>query len=337
MPRPRQRIPTLKANIMPRPTLPCRAPSPRCALLLSWLLVALLGAAPGRAAECAHHDDAPRTAVISAFAPEARALEALVEQGTTCQINGVNFATGQIAGQPVVVFMSGISMVNATMTAQIAIDRFNVTRLIFCGIAGGADPGLTIGDVVVPERWGEYLEASFARQTPEGLRPFDYGQGPFFKNFGMIFPNGVLVGNAVEPSHYRFWFDADPQLLEAAHTAAGRVTLKTCAAKDRCLAHAPKVVVGGNGVSGQAFVDNAEFRRYVFATFQARVMDMESAALAHVAYANRKPFIVFRSLSDLAGGGEGANQMLTFMDLASANSAELVRVFLQTLGTPPGH
>jgi len=301
------------------------------------LLGALLAPASAKAVECARVDEAPRTAVISAFAPEARALEALVEQGTTCQINGVNFVTGRIAGQPVVVFMSGISMVNATMTAQIVIDRFNVTRLIFCGIAGGADPGLTIGDVVVPERWGEYLEASFARETPQGMQPFDYGQGPFFKNFGMIFPNGVLVGNSEEPSHYRFWFNADPQLLAAARTAAGLVKLKVCAAPDRCLAHAPKVVVGGSGVSGQAFVDNAEFRRYVFATFEARVMDMESAALAHVAYANRKPFIVFRSLSDLAGGGEGANQMLTFMDLASANSAELVRVFLQTIGTPAQH
>ncbi len=322
---------------MPRPISLIHARALRYSILLPWLLVALLGAAPGRTAECAHVDETPRTAVISAFAPEASALEALVDQGRTCQVNGVNFVTGRIAGQPVVVFMSGISMVNATMTAQIVIDRFNVTRLVFCGIAGGADPGLTIGDVVVPERWGEYLEASFARETPQGMRPFDYGQGPFFRNYGMIFPNGVLVGNSVEPSHYRFWFEADPQLLDAARTAAGRVKLKVCAGEGHCLAHAPKVVVGGNGVSGQAFVDNAEFRRYVFATFEARVMDMESAALAHVAYANRRPFIVFRSLSDLAGGGEGANQMLTFMDLASANSAELVRVFLQVIGTLPEH
>ena len=39
---------------------------------------------------------------------------------------------------------------------------------------------------------------------------------------------------------------------------------------------------------------------------------MESAAVAHVAYANRVPFIAFRSLSDLAGGGSGhENEMGT--------------------------
>jgi len=310
-----------------------RALRPRLAAAGCSLLLALGAAAS--AADCPRADATPRTAVISAFPPEWRALQALVKQASDCQINGLDFRTGQIEGQDVVLFMSGISMVNAAMTTQIVIDRFNVDRLVFSGIAGGADPALTIGDVVVPQRWGEYLEAGFARDTPQGLAPFNYGQEPVFKNFGMIFPNGVKVGNAAEPGHYRFWFDADPQLLALARAAAARVTLQACTAAQRCLAHAPKVVVGGNGVSGTAFVDNAAFRRYVFATFEARVMDMESAALAHVAYANRKPFIVFRSLSDLAGGGEGANQVLTFMDLASANSAELVRVFLQGLAAAP--
>ena len=53
--------------------------------------------------------------------------------------------------------------------------------------------------------------------------------------------------------------------------------------------------------------------RGAFETFGARVLDMESAAVAHVAYANGVPFIAIRSLSDLAGGGEGANQMAVFL------------------------
>ncbi len=60
---------------------------------------------------------------------------------------------------------------------------------------------------------------------------------------------------------------------------------------------------------------------------------MGSASLAHVAYANCKSFIAFRSLSDMAGGGESANQMLTTMELASANSAELVRAFMRGFAT----
>jgi adenosylhomocysteine nucleosidase len=58
---------------------------------------------------------------------------------------------------------------------------------------------------------------------------------------------------------------------------------------------------------------------------------MESAAVAHVAYANGVPFIAFRSLSDLAGGGPGENEMGTFFQLASDNSAAFVREFLKQL------
>jgi adenosylhomocysteine nucleosidase len=95
----------------------------------------------------------------------------------------------------------------------------------------------------------------------------------------------------------------------------------------RRLSEPPQILVGGNGVSGMTFVDNAAFREFVFDTFQARVLDMESAAVAHVAYANGVAFIAFQSLSDLAGGGEGESQMATFMSLASRNSAEMVKAF----------
>ena len=49
---------------------------------------------------------------------------------------------------------------------------------------------------------------------------------------------------------------------------------------------------------------------------------------AFVAYINGIPLIVFRSLSDLTRGGPGANQMGTFLELASRNSASVVLAFL---------
>ena len=123
----------------------------------------------------------------------------------------------------------------------------------------------------------------------------------------------------------------DDSLLAAARVAAADVELDRCTADDTCLRHAPRIVVGGAGVSGGAFVDNAEFREYTFATFGARVLDMESAAVAHVAYANDVPFIAVRSLSDLAGGGEGENQMEVFLGLAAGNAAAVVTALLRSL------
>ena len=87
-------------------------------------------------------------------------------------------------------------------------------------------------------------------------------------------------------------------------------------------------------MSSPVFVDNAELREHVFATFEAQVLDMESAAVAQVAFSNNVPFIAFRSLSDLAGGGEGENEMGTFLSLAAGNAATVLRAFVQALDDP---
>ena len=98
--------------------------------------------------------------------------------------------------------------------------------------------------------------------------------------------------------------------------------------RDRCLEKQPRIVGGG---SGGAFIDNTAFRNWAFETFGARVLDMESAAVAHVAYANGVPFIAVRSLSDLAGGGEGANQLEVFLGLAAGNAASVVKALLRAM------
>lgn len=274
-------------------------------------------------------NDTPRVAVISAFPAELALLESKVQDARKQSINGVAFTTGTLEGKPVVLFLSGISMVNAAMNTQLALDRFRVSHIVFTGIAGGVNPQLKIGDVVIAQRWSEYLEALFAREVAPGKYvPPSHQDDVKLPNFGMIHPRPVGVrsaGHAEEEK--KFWFDADPQLLAVARRAALGIKLEQCDAQKHCLEHQPRVVVGGNGVSGQAFVDNAAFREYTSRTFDANVLDMETAAVAHVAYSNGVPFIAFRSLSDLAGGGEGENQIKTFFQIAADNSARVLLAF----------
>ena len=275
-------------------------------------------------------DSTSRIAVISAFAPEWIALQEMLEDRTDTVINGTTFASGTIEGKPVVLFLSGVSMVNAAMTSQLALDHFNIDRIVFSGIAGGVDPSLHIGDVVVPEQWAQYQEALYAREVEGKFVPPGWMSTPY-ANFGMMFPQDVEIAREGADPERKFWFEVDAEMLEVARTVAEAIDLEECAPENACLTHPPVIKVGGNGVSGQTFVDNAEFREWAFESFEAKVLDMESAAVAHVAYANEVPFIAFRSLSDLAGGGEGENEMGTFMQLASNNSAAVVRAFIAAL------
>lgn len=275
-------------------------------------------------------EDISRIAVISAFEQEWVVLQEKLSDRNETELNGTTFLTGKIEGKEVVLFLSGVSMVNAAMTTQMALDHFNINSIVFSGIAGGVDPSLHIGDVIVPVQWGQYLEAVFARETDgefatPGFIPTT------LPNYGMIFPREVRIARSGGGIEKKFWFESDPELLSVAEKIASEINLEDCVEMNKCLSNAPVIRVGGNGVSGQAFVDNADFREYSFTTFDAKVLDMESAAVAHVADVNDVPFIAFRSLSDLAGGGEGENEMSTFMGLASANSAAVVSAFIAAL------
>ncbi|WP_116081747.1 5'-methylthioadenosine/S-adenosylhomocysteine nucleosidase [Tropicimonas sp. IMCC34011] len=278
--------------------------------------------------------DSSRIAVMSAFEPEWIELQQDLEGVEEEVINGNRFVTGTLAGKEVVLFLSGVSMVNAAMTTQLALDRFDISHIVFSGIAGGVDPDLNIGDVVVPEKWGQYLEGIYARETDEGEFVIPGWMQSDFPNYGMMFTRGVtLIRDGSDEPETRFWFHVDPALLDIAKNLKDTTSLSACNEQDNCLSDAPEIVTGGSGVSGMTFVDNANYREFVYDTFEARVLDMESAAVAHVAYANEIPFIAFRSLSDLAGGGDGENEMATFMSLSSSNSSQVVEAFLAAMPT----
>jgi adenosylhomocysteine nucleosidase len=273
-------------------------------------------------------DSTPRLLVMSAFDAELSKLRSHTAVTATYEINGRTVSVGQLAGKNVVLLSSGESMVNAAMTVQATLDRFNVSGIVFSGIAGGINPDLAIGDVTVPAQWGEYQEQLFARQTAQGWSTTGFSQD--FGNFEGMFPQPVTVtqsGDTPDNPEQRFWFPVSLEMLATAKDIANQVPLSKCILVF-CLGSEPKVVVGGNGVSGPTFVDNAQYRAWVWQTFHADAVDMESAAVAHVAYTNNIPFIVFRSLSDLAGGGSGANEITTFFLLAADNSANVVEAFL---------
>ncbi len=300
------------------------------ALLLGAAGVLGLGgcaAVPG--AQAVRLDETPRIAVISAFQPELTLLLRKLQMPRQYSVNGVAFSAGTLEGRPVVVFLSGVSMTNAAMNTQLVLDRFHVSHIVISGIAGGVNPALHIGDVSVPTQWGQYLEGLMARETaPEKFTAPPWMKDATLPAFGMLHPRPVEVRSAAHPKPVRqFWFAADPKMLDVAR-GLRNVGLASCNASGKCLGTKPELVVGGNGVSGPAFMDNAAFRQYTFKTFQANVLDMETAATAVVAYSNGVPYIAFRSLSDLAGGGDGENEMGTFMSIAADNSAKVLLAFL---------
>lgn len=277
----------------------------------------------------------PRLAIISAYKGEHKGLLKATKTERRVWLKGHAYDVGRLAGHDVVLFLCGKSMVNAAIYTQIAIDHFDIRGIVVSGIAGGVNPNLHIGDVVVPDRWAEHDETLLAKQTgPNTYDLGDHGERPFpgHPHFGMIFPRGVQVYRDGKTS-VKYWFDADPGYLAAARRAARNARLSRRAPDGRELKHAPWVTVGGNGVSGMSFVENVAYRKWIWKAFKANGVDMESAAVAQTAYVNQLPFIAFRSLSDLAGAGPSTETRIFLKGLAARNSASYVIAFLKAL--PP--
>ncbi|GGK12122.1 5'-methylthioadenosine/S-adenosylhomocysteine nucleosidase [Caldalkalibacillus thermarum] len=61
----------------------------------------------------------------------------------------ITFYQGRMHEKDVILCQSGVGKVNASVCTQILIDDYDVDYIIFTGVAGGVDPQLNIGDIVI--------------------------------------------------------------------------------------------------------------------------------------------------------------------------------------------
>ena len=68
------------------------------------------------------------------------------------QVAHVTFDSGELGGRRVVLAAAGMGKVNAGLVATLLADRFDCNTIVFTGVAGGLDPQLHIGDIVIADR-----------------------------------------------------------------------------------------------------------------------------------------------------------------------------------------
>lgn len=273
----------------------------------------------------------PRLLIMTAMPLELEPLLQRADVADSLVLKGRRHYLATLGGVDVVLVAAGISMVNATMGAQAAIDHFNITGIVFCGIADGPGPDSGIGDVTVPAQWAQYQEHVF---SAEGRRGWRRGwRSPDLGSFGMMYPQPVRVvepDGAADEESLRLWFAVDAGMLEAARAVRmWPIDLLRCNDAEICVEEEPRVVVGGNGVSGPTIVDAGNYRTWVWETFRPDALDMETAAVGHVAWVNRLPYLGIRAVSDLAGAEAQANRMTTFGAMAARNAAAVTEAWLR--------
>ena len=201
--------------------------------------------------------------------------------GAAHEIGGLRFWRGQIAGREAMFVESGAGKVNAGVAASLLLDRFECRALMLCGVAGGLDPALGVGDVVVGT---SHVQHDYGVHKEEGFLTIQPGSRP-------------SLGDDPTPGY--------PE--EAALVARLRDAMKGLA-----LDPLPEAVgVGrrqptthfGTILTGDSFVNSDELRARLHLQFSAQAVEMEGGAVAQVArrWGGDIAFFNVRCLSDLAG------------------------------------
>lgn len=86
----------------------------------------------------------------------------------------------------------------------------------------------------------------------------------------------------------------------------------------------------GKVVSGDQFIGSGQRKNELVSEFGGTCAEMEGAAMAHVCYLNRKPWLIIRSISDKADG-EADLSYPEFKDLAARRAGELFKCILGKL------
>lgn len=249
----------------------------------------------------------PITAILGAFDKEVEMLEEQLTDKQEYKIEGMKFVSGTLRGKKVVVAWTGIGKVNAAMTTTLMIEHFRPNELIFTGIAGGINPELSFGDIVIAERTAQHdlgILTSAGLENKGAINPIDGRENPVF-------------------------FGADERLLKLAQQAAEQVELETI--KTNAGERTPRIVKGVV-VTGDIFVASAAKCAELRSSLGADAVEMEGAAVAQICYQQGIPCIVIRSLSDKAGE-KAFEDLHRYLETAAKNSASLVVEIVGLLGS----
>ena len=277
--------------------------------LLASLLLVAAACAPAPNPPAAASPAAAPLVIQGAMPVETDALVAALSGSAEVRIQGWTFWTGTLDGHPVIVSKTLKGMTNAAAATALAIERFHPAAIVNQGTAGGHDPALHVGDIVI----GAAAVNIGAFKT--GARAS--GQGT---NFDEWRPMDLIRTEGSAGQDPNAWvmrrFPAGAALLAAAKAVAPRYT--------------PGVAV--EGVIGSSDVWNSEHDRIarMHDAYGTSVEEMETAAAAQVAAASGVPFLGIRVLSN----------NITNDGVYSAASAaacqrfvlDVVREFLRTQG-----
>lgn len=239
----------------------------------------------------------PRLGLISAMPQEQKGL---ISQLTEMKVETRaqrEYVAGRLWGLQSVCVLSRMGKVAAATTATTLIEHFDVTHILFTGVAGAADDKVKVGDIVIADR----------------LIQHDMDSSPLFPRFEI-----PLTG--------RSFFEADTEMTEKLKFAVKRFFQddldQVIDEQDReSFRIAQPLMHTGLIASGDEFITcSRRMGKLKKDLPQLLAVEMEGAAVAQVCQEFGIPFAIMRTISD--GANEDAPvDFMKFIERVAADYA----------------
>ena len=226
--------------------------------------------------------------IIGAMDEEVEILKGLMTISETKTEAGMTFYKGTLHGKTIVLARSGIGKVNAAVCAQLMTTLFKIDYLINSGVAGTLCPDINQGDIVISTDAVQHDIDTTAFGDPLGCVP----------RLGVTF------------------FKASEDLITLAETAAKNLNFEGVS------------LFKGRIASGDQFIAGGALKDHIQKHFAPYAVEMEGAAIAHVAYLNEVPYVILRAISDKADGSAELSYE-EFLPLAAKHVSALVQEMLK--------
>ena len=250
--------------------------------------------------------------IMGAMQEEIAGIVSLLEGKKEISRGMRTYYKGLLNGIPTVVVFSRWGKVAAATTVSTLILEFNISELIFTGVAGAVHDDLKVGDIVIGSR----------------LIQHDMDARPIMPRFEI-----PLLG--------RTYFECPAGQLAVSIKAANELLnafeLRKVLSENDLRSFnivSPKLFVG-EIASGDKFFSATEDKRILVKNLpEVLCVEMEGAAVAQVCYEYDIPFSIIRTISDTAGDESHIDFQLFIKNISSVYSVELIKNIYGQLSGP---
>lgn len=231
-------------------------------------------------------------AIIAPMPSEMTYLKKQIQDVKMHTLNGMNFYSGKIDNEPVVLVNSGIGKVDAAQTTMWLKSTISPKIIILTGSSGAVNPKLKIGDVIVGDR---VFDADYGQLTKNGPKMIVKMRNPNNEKY--------------EPTYFHPDHGFQSELKQAIHSARKEY---------------PNYTFNFGTIVTSDALPNPTWQTKLFLDNKVDVVAMEDAAVDKVCWLYKMPCINIRSVSNVAGVPQSNKNT----EIAARNAATIALQFI---------